>query len=211
MANSQKHLDAVYRAQSAKELAAVYDDWSESYDDDLTALGHGAPTAVIALVCRHVAPDAGPLLDCGAGTGRLGQWLSWFGYGPITGFDISDGMLAKARERDAYAELRKMALGEHLDFPDRSFATAVAAGVFTAQHAPAESFEEICRVVRPGGQVVFSIRCDADKGDAYLAKADELEARGIWRREGECAVYPVFAEVPEKAHITNQVLAYRLL
>ena len=211
MSGSQKHLDAVYRAQSPEELAAVYDDWAESYDDDLTALGHGAPTAVIALVCRHIAPDSGPLLDCGAGTGRLGLWLSWFGYGPITGFDLSEGMLSKAKQRGAYAALHQMALGERLDFPDNAFASAVAAGVFTAQHAPAESLEEICRVVRQGGQVVFSIRCDEGKGDAYLAKADEMEARGLWRLEGESTVYPVFAEVPEKAHITNQVLAYRVL
>lgn len=211
MSGSQKHLNLVYQAKSPDELAKVYDDWSESYDDDLTALGHGAPTAVIAMVCRHVAPDAGPLLDCGAGTGRLGLWLSWFGYGPISGIDISEGMLAKAKQRGAYASLSRMALGERLDFSDRAFATAVAAGVFTAGHAPADCFEEICRVVRPGGQVVFSIRCDEGKGEPYLTKADELEARGLWRREGESAVYPVFAEVPEKAHITNQVLAYRLV
>ena len=211
MSGSQKHLDLVYQAKSPEDLAKVYDDWSESYDDDLTALGHGAPTAVIALICRHVAPDAGPMLDCGAGTGRLGLWLSWFGYRPIAGIDISEGMLAKARQRGAYASLSRMALGERLDFADRSFATAVAAGVFTAGHAPASCFEEICRIVRPGGQVVFSIRCDEAKGEPYLHKADELEARGLWRREGESAVYPVFAEVPEKAHITNQVLAYRLL
>src|SRR5215217_8326125 len=70
------------------------------------------------------------------------------GYRNLVGIDISDGMLARARERGVYADLRDQVLGETLDFADESFVAVVATGVFTAGHAPASAFIELLRVTR---------------------------------------------------------------
>ena len=55
----------------------------------------------------------------------------------------------------------------------------VSAGTFTYGHAPASSFDEIVRVVRPGGYLVFTLPGDGDP-DGYREKYNELSAAGRW-------------------------------
>ena len=88
-------LDAVYAATSAAEIARTYDAWAATYDAEMAALGYRHPTICLALLARHL-PPGGPVLDAGAGTGLLGEWLKLTGYAPVEGVDLSPGMLAVA-------------------------------------------------------------------------------------------------------------------
>ena len=45
------------------------------------------------------------MLDAGAGTGLLGEWLKIIGYGPVEGVDLSPGMLAVAARKGVYDRL----------------------------------------------------------------------------------------------------------
>jgi len=40
-----------------------------------------------------------PLLDAGAGTGLIGEWLGIIGYPHVEALDISEGMLAEAAKK----------------------------------------------------------------------------------------------------------------
>jgi SAM-dependent methyltransferase len=71
------------------------------------------------------------------------------GYRELPGIDISDGMLAKARERGAYRRLQKAVLGEVLDFADASFGAVISIGVFVQGHAPPAAFDELLHITRP--------------------------------------------------------------
>ena len=88
------------------------------------------------------------------------------------GIDISERMLEKAGEKDAYLSLHRMVLGETLGFDASSFSAAVSVGVFTTNHAPPEALDELVRVVEPDGWLIFSVRDDVyrpPRGEASVA------------------------------------------
>src|SRR5829696_1862217 len=128
-------LQNVYSAHDNRELASSYDEWAEDYEDDMLSLGYAIPAVAAGFVGRHV-PVRGTVLDAGAGTGLFGSILRVLGYEDLVGIDISERMLEKAGEKDAYHSLHRMVLGEPLGFDAASFSAAVSVGVFTTNHAP---------------------------------------------------------------------------
>lgn len=177
-----------YQARTPQEQQAAYDDWAESYERDLCSMGYRIPAMAAAVFTRHVAADAAPILDAGCGGGIQAEPLVAIGYGPFTGIDLSEGMLSIARSKGIYAELRQMALGGRLDFPDGAFAAILSCGTITPGHAPPESFDDLIRVTRPGGRLVFSLRDDATQDPAYPAALERLTQADAW--------HPVFATEP---------------
>jgi len=176
-----KRLQNVYSARDNRELASSYDEWAEDYDDDMLALGYAIPAVAAGFVGRHV-PLGGTVLDAGAGTGMFGSILRVLGYEDLVGIDISERMLEKAREKDAYHHLHRMVLGEPLSFDGGSFSAAVSVGVFTTNHAPPEALDELVRVVEPDGWVIFSVRDDVYRDEGFEEKQASLENAGSWRR-----------------------------
>ncbi len=150
------HLGAVYDAKTPEGVAALYDAWADSYDAEMAAAGYRHPAIGLALLARH-AP-LGPVLDAGCGTGLLGDWLGIIGFAPVTGFDLSGGMLARARAKGAYAALHRAALGMPLPFADADFAATICTGVFTTGHVGVEGLPELVRVTRPGGALVLTVK-----------------------------------------------------
>ncbi|MGI9406497.1 MAG: class I SAM-dependent DNA methyltransferase [Hyphomicrobiaceae bacterium] len=170
----------LYRAASVEEQQANYDTWAKKYEQDLCGMGYRIPAVITSVFTRFVAKDAEPILDAGCGGGIQAEPLAMLGYGPITGIDLSDGMLGVARDKGIYAELRQMTLGERLDFPDDHFAAVLSSGTITPKHAPPHSFDELIRVAQPGGQIVFSLRDDPAQEPEYPAALERLEQDGAW-------------------------------
>jgi predicted TPR repeat methyltransferase len=157
-ATTGSDLDAVYAAKSSDEAARLYDGWAERYDGDMAAAGYRHPSIGLGLIARHLPRGAQPLLDAGAGTGLLGDWLGILGYPHVEALDISRGMLAVAQRKGAYKALHLLALGGALPFEDGRFAGIVATGVFTEGHVGAEALDELVRVCRPGGVLVLTVK-----------------------------------------------------
>jgi len=176
-----RELHKVYVSESAEEGAAIYDDWSKTYEEHMTGAGYTHPAMVAAMLTRHQPPGAEPVLDAGAGTGIMGEILTASGYPNVRGFDASPGMLAQAGKRRKYQDLRLGRLGERLDYDDDMFAATTASGVFTQGHAPLDGFDELIRVTRPGGHIVFSIS-RTYLGEMFETKAQALEEANKWRR-----------------------------
>jgi predicted TPR repeat methyltransferase len=174
-------LQNVYSARDNRELASSYDEWAEDYEDDMLSLGYAIPAVAAGFVGRHV-PLGGTVLDAGAGTGLFGSILRVLGYEDLVGIDISERMLEKAGEKDAYHGLHRMVLGEPLGFDEDSFSAAVSVGVFTTNHAPPEALDELVRVVEPEGWVIFSVREDVYWKKGFEEKQASLEKEGSWRR-----------------------------
>jgi predicted TPR repeat methyltransferase len=202
---SNRELEQVYAARSPDELAAAYAAWAAAYDRDTLAAGYCLPFQVLAWVSRYVRPDAGPLLDAGCGTGLSGPYIASLGYGRIAGLDFSEEMLKMAGSRNAYDDLKRATLGEVLPWADDHFAAFFSTGVFTEGHAPASSLEELCRITRPGGVAIFTVRDTIFHSGGFDSTIEDLTERGIWRRLEQSPPFRAFAldepDVLVSAHV----------
>ena len=129
------------------------------------------------------------VLDLATGTGAVAILAAQAG-GEVTGLDLAEPMLSKARRaaREAGVDIR-FDLGnvEHLPYDDASFdAVSSSFGlVFAPDHANVA--EELQRVTRPGGRIGFtSWRPNRRLGELYRRfTEDPLEGREAyeWGRE----------------------------
>jgi SAM-dependent methyltransferase len=168
---------SVFEAQNAEELAARYDEWSAHYEEDMD--DHGGPIEAAAVVARYVDRGA-RILDAGCGTGLPGKLLAERGYRHLEGLDLSAGMLREAGKKGCYEALHQQTLGETLTFPAGSFDAVLSVGVFARAHAPARSFEELIRITRPGGYIIFTLRPEFYVATDFKATMTALAESGKW-------------------------------
>lgn len=207
MQESENRVQWVYASSNNKELEERYDQWATLYDRDLEEdFAWNAPQAAAAVFAKLI-PKTAKVLDAGAGTGLVGEILAGLGYRDLVAIDLSQGMLREARNKNVYSELQQMVLGEPLDFEAGLFDGIISVGVFTLGHAPASTFDELIRVTKPGGYVVFSLRTDVYKEGGFKEKMAALEARGKWKLvEASERFQPLPKGEPEVFH---QIWAYQ--
>jgi ubiquinone/menaquinone biosynthesis C-methylase UbiE len=152
------HLGAVYGAKTPLQVAAIYDQWAATYDSEMLVAGYRHPSICLALLARYLPHGTAPVLDAGAGTGLIGEWLGIVGYPTVEALDISEGMLAVAAKKNIYTKLHQLALGGPLPFVDHAFAGIVSTGVFTTGHVGAEALDELIRICQVGGSIVLTVK-----------------------------------------------------
>jgi SAM-dependent methyltransferase len=204
----QDKVQWIYSSRDNKELAARYDVWAKDYDEDLDeGFGWIGPQRAVDFLVKYAEKEA-RILDAGAGTGLVGELLSKQGYKNLSAMDLSKGMLNEARKKNAYSEFHQMVMGEPLDFPTDSFDAVISVGVLTVGHAPASSLDELVRITRPGGHIVFSLRPDVYRDSGFKEKQDELETQGKWKLVEESEEFqPLPKGEPEVYH---QVWVYEI-
>jgi predicted TPR repeat methyltransferase len=207
----EQRLEQAYAAKSNAELRALYDAWAARYDQDLQAFGYSYPPAIAGLVGRYVRERDAPILDAGAGTGIVGEVLAILGYTRLTGIDLSDGMLAIARAKGVYAELRNQTLGQRLEFADHSFAAVVSAGVLISGHAPPSCFDELIRITRPGGHLIFTLSLPAYEQGGFRPKLDALSAAGRWRALETTRPWCALPRAPSEAAVMARAHVFEAL
>lgn len=198
MAEHEGALGAVYEAKSAAEVAAAYDAWAADYDAEMARAGYRHPSIGLALLARYLPRGAAPVLDAGVGTGLAGPWFGILGYPEVWGVDISEGMLAVAAGKGAYARLSRAVLGEPLDFADGAFAGVISTGVFTTGHVGSEALPELLRITAPGGVIVLTVKGTLwDGGFAAALRALPVELLEVTEpyvsMPGEAATTPSVA------------------
>jgi len=177
---STDKLHRAYHAKDSSETAQVYDDWAAEYELHMKNVGYTHPAMVASMAARHIAPTDAPVLDAGAGTGVLGEILTALGYSNLSGLDASEGMLKIAGLKKNYRDLSHQFLGQPLCYNDDYFALVTSSGVFTQGHAPLQGLDELIRVTRPAGYLVFSIARTYLDGP-FEHKREQLEQAGLWR------------------------------
>jgi SAM-dependent methyltransferase len=181
MDEREKRVQWIYSSKDNKELEERYDRWAKDYDNDLDeGFGWVGPKMAVQYFSKYVPKDA-RILDAGAGTGLVGELLAQEGYKNLVAMDISEGMLEEARNKGVYREFNQMVMGERLDYETDSFDAVVSVGVMTVGHAPASSLDELIRVTKPGGYIVYSLRPDVYRDSGFKERQDRLEVEGKWK------------------------------
>ena len=130
-----------------------YDLWAETYDE--------TPNPVVAMDARYtldvLAPKPGErILDAGCGTGRhLGPLLRARS-NPV-GVDFSGGMLDIARRNYPEVPLALADLQRPLPFENERFDAVLCALIGEHLNELPLALEEMHRVLRAGGRLVFSV------------------------------------------------------
>jgi ubiquinone/menaquinone biosynthesis C-methylase UbiE len=97
------------------------------------------------------------VLDVGCGTGAMGLLFAEMGH-EVTGVDISEAMMAKARHK---ADARKLAIdlrigdAEHLPFDDETFDVVVNRHLLWTLPHPDIALKEWRRILKTGGMVLI--------------------------------------------------------
>jgi phosphatidylethanolamine/phosphatidyl-N-methylethanolamine N-methyltransferase len=127
---------------------------------------------------RAARAVGGRILEIGVGTG-----LSFDDYGAdteITGIDLSEPMIVRARERTAsgrYPFVKDLAImdAHDLRFENASFDCVVGQFVITLVENPERVLSECARVVRPGGQIILVNHLYSERG--FAAAVERLLAQ----------------------------------
>jgi ubiquinone/menaquinone biosynthesis C-methylase UbiE len=139
-----------------------------------------------ARAARAARDVGGRILEIGVGTG-----LSFDDYDAateITGIDISEPMIARARLRAAsgrYPFVKGLAVmdAHHLRYDDASFDCVVGQFVITLVANPERVLSECARVVRSGGQIILVNHLYSERGLAAAVERLLAErARGLGLR-----------------------------
>ena len=206
---SEERVQWIYSSQNNSELSERYDEWAKDYDKDLSEVfGWIAPKTASDYLAKYVEANSN-VLDAGAGTGLVGLALAEHGFQNLTAMDLSEGMLKEARNKNVYKSFDQMTLGEHLDYETNSFDAVITGGVMTLGHAGPESFDELIRITKPQGYIVFTIRTDVYLENGFKEKQAEVESNKLWKLiEISDEFHPLPVGEPEVLH---QVWVYKVL
>ena len=113
----------------------MFEDWAGgkgglSYDQYTKSVGYNAPERVVELAIPFLSKDK-PILDVGAGTGKVGKILSEQGF-VVDGFDYSKNMLNRAQGK-GYRNLWHLSIEDVIKFGtpiEENYGAIVSAGVF---------------------------------------------------------------------------------
>ncbi len=185
---------------NTEQVASAYGRWAPIYDLVFGRVFRQGRSEAIAAAERV----GGRILEVGVGTG-----ISLPGYARtnrVVGIDISEPMLAKARERviefglDNVEHIAVMD-AESLDFPDDSFDVVVAQYVVTAVPNPERALDEFLRVLKPGGEIIITTRVGAEHGlrGAVEKLLMPVTSRLGWRTEFSWSRYADWVEGAPRA------------
>ena len=173
-------LGSAYSLNSAEEAKAFYDRWAAEYEAELAGNGYVTPLRCVQALAGAASMPWAPLAEFGCGTGLGGAALTEAGFECIDGFDISPGMLERAREKGIYRNLELLDLSQPLDDVARdTYQNAAAIGVLNPKHMPTTVLDEILNLLPEGGCFVFSLNDHALADGTMETRLLELTEYGV--------------------------------
>jgi predicted TPR repeat methyltransferase/thioredoxin-like negative regulator of GroEL len=142
-------------------IRTVFDGYADRFESHLISLQYGIPVAIRAILQNHPKIAAGlslgKVLDLGCGTGLVALAIGDLPIESITGVDLSPRMLAHARAKRLYAELREADILADLTTHDDRWPLIVAADVLCYMGALEDLLALVHRRLEPAGWFVFSV------------------------------------------------------
>jgi predicted TPR repeat methyltransferase len=107
------------------------------------------------------------ILDIGCGTGIAGAWMKDYAR-TLVGVDLSDEMVKVAAKKQLYQELHVQPLNDYLAVCNKTFDLVVAADVLSYVGDLSTTFNQVAKVLRPGGHFAFT--AETAPSDSYLSE-----------------------------------------
>jgi len=196
---------AVAIKMDTKSVALAYGRWAPVYDAVFGPVFRRGRQAAVQAAERI----GGRILEVGVGTGL--SLPSYSKDNRVVGIDISEPMLARARERVrrqnlSHVEAIQRGDAEKLDFADECFDVVVAQYVVTAIPNPERALNEFIRVVRPGGEIILTTRIGAESGlrGAVERGLMPVTSRLGWRTEFPWARYERWLAASPKVQLLEK-------
>jgi predicted TPR repeat methyltransferase len=136
----------------------TFDSFAASFESKLEKLSYRAPALVATtLEDSGLKPSKRlDVLDAGCGTGLCGPLLAPFAR-RLVGVDLSEGMLAHAREKNIYDALIKAELTEYLRDNSKAFDLIVSADTLVYFGDLESVLAAATEALRPNGLLVFTL------------------------------------------------------
>ncbi|WKE66976.1 class I SAM-dependent methyltransferase [Gallaecimonas kandeliae] len=185
------------KALGTEELKRLYGGIAKRYEVQHGLLTFKTDQKGRALLIDNAVREGDKVLDCGAGTGITGI-LAARKVGPkgqVTLFDLSEDMLAVAREKVAREHLQeRVALQSgdmvQLPFADNSFDVVLSSYSLCPLYDPVKGALELYRVTKPGGKIAVAHSTEPKNGVVrYLAdRVEDIAWHFPWLSMGCRAV-----------------------
>ena len=167
-------------AKNDNRLTEVYRDWAKKYDyDNDHVLGTVSQPKSVNLLSTRLKDKTAKIIDVGCGTGLVGEKLKAKDFIYSDGLDISKDMLSIAKSR-GYRNLFLGSLNKQLPVLDDTYDAAMCIGVFTHGHVSSDGFNELCRIVKPGGYVCFTINEGVFEEYGFKEMIAEFQLNKVW-------------------------------
>ncbi len=149
--------DVPDRASSAF-IEATFDSFASSFESKLERLSYRAPALIGAMLEDFGVERSHHLdvLDAGCGTGLCGAIVAPFAR-RLVGVDLSEGMLAHAKDKNVYHALTKAELTEYLRDHSEAFDLIVSADTLVYFGDLTGVIAALAGALRPNGLVVFTL------------------------------------------------------
>ncbi|MCS7176619.1 MAG: class I SAM-dependent methyltransferase [Candidatus Kapabacteria bacterium] len=144
---------ANYNPFEREELAAAYDQW---YESPLGAFVEAQELAALQRLVERLERNQ-PIVEVGAGTGRVAAWLAQLGFRVIA-VEPASAMRRYGEQRTAGLPVQWVAAhASLLPFPDNSQTAVLMFATLEFVAEPLWALREALRVLQPGGVLLLGI------------------------------------------------------
>jgi len=174
-----------------EEMQQLYQVWSENYDEDMNATHYGGPALGAEALSKVILDKNALIVDCAAGTGKVGQELAKRGFKRMDAVDFSQKCLDISASKGVYERLICDKLGRNKlrGVEDGYYTGLICVGAISVGHLSYDVFPEWNRIVKQGGYIVFTrskllfpdgSHKHSDTLDEIQEAIDDLIQRGVW-------------------------------
>jgi len=162
-----------------KDIKQIYKKWSDRYDkDNDELLGTVSQPNSVNLLCGVSDDKNLEIVDIGCGTGLVGKFLQNKGYLYYDGLDISEEMLEIAKTR-GYRHLSVGSLQNKLPYENDTYDAVFCVGVFTHGHVNSNGLDELIRITKKDGFIIFTINEGVYEDYQFDKKIPLMEKEGL--------------------------------